>query len=458
MKKCFLFAIAALGLMACQTKETSALKDEPYRPAYHHTPNRNWMNDPNGMFYDETAGVWHLYFQYNPYATVWGNMTWGHSTSKDLIHWTQQADAILPDELGMIFSGSVVIDRQNTAGFGENAVVAIYTSCSTKDEQRQSIAYSTDGGYTFTTYEGNPVLLGDIHDFRDPKVFWNETTGLWNMVLAAGQEVRFYSSPNLKEWAYLSSFGQDRGCHSGVWECPDLMPLPIRGTTAHKWLLIVNINPGGPYGGSATQYFVGEWDGYRFTSDQTQTLWMDYGKDHYATVSWHNAPDGRNVVLAWMSNWEYANQTPTDHFRSANSIPRDISLYQDIEGIYRVNVRPAKEVTHFGKRITLKPKKGYTTATLELYNQQGEKVLIVFDKERQTLTVDRTQAGQVNFAPTFSAVVTAPIYREVNDKTDRITIDVFVDNCSVEVFDKNGRIAITNLVFPTETLNQIKQY
>ena len=294
---------------------------EKFRPAYHHTPQYGWMNDPNGMFYKD--GEWHLYYQYNPYGSLWENMTWGHSVSKDLVHWEALPLAIEADALGTIFSGSCVVDKDNTAGFGKNAVIAFYTSAG--EAQTQSMAYSTDGGRTFNKYGKNPVVTFNAPDFRDPKVFWYDGTNRWIMMLAVGQEMQIWSSANLKDWQKESSFGSEYGNHGGVWECPDLLKIE------DKWVLICNINPGGPFCGSATQYFVGDFDGHKFTCESMPkvTKWLDYGKDHYATVSFSNAPDGRTVVLAWMSNWQYANQVPTRQFRSANSIARDLGLFKD---------------------------------------------------------------------------------------------------------------------------------
>lgn len=426
---------------------------ESFRPAYHHTPAYGWMNDPNGMYYDPVTKLWHLYFQYNPYGSKWQNMTWGHSTSSDLIHWEHRPNAILPDGLGTIFSGSAVIDHDNTAGFGRDAVIAMYTSAA--ENQTQSIAYSTDGGITFTPYAGNPVLTADIPDFRDPKIFRNEKTGEWNLVLAAGQEVRFYASRNLKDWRYLSSFGKGYGAHGGVWECPDMIELPVRGTNKTKWVLLLNINPGGPFGGSATQYFVGDWDGKTFTCDHRSTRWMDYGKDHYATVSFAGAPDNRHVVIAWMSNWQYANDVPTMQYRSANSLPREIDLYEDENGQLRLGVRPAKEVKHLGKHFVLKPKKGHT-ATLEISNNAGEVVTLTYDTQHQVLIFDRTESGLTDFSKHFPAKVKMPIFARKGDNKNQLAVDVFVDNCSVEVFDADGRFALTNLIFPNEPMTNFK--
>jgi len=326
---------------------------EKFRLLYHHTPTYGWMNDPNGMVYLD--GEYHLFYQYNPYGSMWGNMHWGHAISKDLIQWEQLGVAICPDTLGTIFSGNCIIDKKNTAGFGENAMIAFYTSAGEK--QTQSIAYSTDKGRTFTKYDKNPVVTADIPDFRDPNVFYHEPTGKWIMVIAAGQEVQLYSSGNLLDWEYESSFGEGYGNHGGVWECPDLLELPVDGNPENKkWVLLLNINPGGIFGGSATQYFTGEFDGKVFTCESTPTTekWMDWGKDHYATVTWANAPGNRSIAIAWMSNWQYANQLPTLQFRSANSVPREISLYTYDNETYLMN-QPVKELVALRKNTQSHP-------------------------------------------------------------------------------------------------------
>ncbi len=289
----------ALVWSQIRQSDSATIEPGPYRPIYHFDPRQGWMNDPNGMFYLD--GVYHLYYQANPYGSTWGNLSWGHATSRDLVRWEQQPTALLPDVHGLIFSGSSVVDKDNTAGFGPNAVIAFYTSA--RERQTQSIAYSTDGGYTFTKYAGNPVLAMPYADFRDPKVIWHEGSRRWVMILDEGQEMQFYTSENLLSWRYASSFGEGYGAHGGVWECPDLIEMPVKGTTQKRWVLLCNINPGGPNGGSATQYFVGDFDGERFTTDspKAMTKWLDYGKDHYAMVSWFNAP-GAPTAIAWMSN------------------------------------------------------------------------------------------------------------------------------------------------------------
>lgn len=427
---------------------------EKYRPVYHHTPAWGWMNDPNGMFYKD--GVWHLYFQYNPYGSQWENMTWGHSTSTDLIHWTFQGAPIEADAWGTIFSGSAVVDHNNTAGFGKGAVVAMYTSAG--ENQTQSIAYSNDNGQTFTKYDGNPVLTSNTPDYRDPNVFWNEDIKRWNMIMAEGQHMDIYSSADLKEWKLESQFGAEYGNHGGVWECPDLMKMKVRGTDQYKWMLLCNINPGGPFGGSATQYFVGQFDGHKFTCESAPevTKWMDYGKDHYATVTFDNAPDGRRVAMAWMSNWQYANQVPTMQFRSANSVPRDLDLYE-YQGQTYCGVTPSPELA------AARPKKATKTlteacemvvtlkgnATITLANDKGEQVVMTYDEKSRTFAMDRTKSGQKEFSDDFAALTVAPVHGKMSQ------LRLFIDRSSIEAFDADGKMAMTNLVFPTKPYNKV---
>lgn len=421
---------------------------EKFRPAYHHTPQYGWMNDPNGMFYKD--GEWHLYYQYNPYGSLWENMTWGHSVSKDLVHWEALPLAIEADALGTIFSGSCVVDKDNTAGFGKNAVIAFYTSAG--EAQTQSMAYSTDGGRTFNKYGKNPVVTFNAPDFRDPKVFWYDGTNRWIMMLAVGQEMQIWSSANLKDWQKESSFGSEYGNHGGVWECPDLLKIE------DKWVLICNINPGGPFGGSATQYFVGDFDGHKFTCESMPkvTKWLDYGKDHYATVSFSNAPDGRTVVLAWMSNWQYANQVPTRQFRSANSIARDLGLFKDGEETY-VSVMPSKETLAMrGKKIKnptdaceiVVDVKGSMELTLS--NTKGEQVVMKYDAQKQTFAMNRKQSGDISFSEAFPIETTAPTHGALKQ------LRLFIDHSSIEAFAGDGKMAMTNLVFPSEPYNTLK--
>ena len=444
-----------------------ALIDETFRPLYHHTPRRGWMNDPNGMFYSD--GTWHLFYQYNPYGSLWGNMHWGHSTSTDLVSWKDEGVALASDAWGTMFSGSCVIDTAGTAGFGRGAVVAMYTVSRPTpfggDVQAQALAYSTDGGRTFTKYEGNPVLTAEDKDFRDPNMFWNEDIHAWSLILAVGQEMRIYSSPNLKDWKEESRFGQGLGCHDGVWECPDLFPLTVADNKLSNgqsaWVLLCNINPGGPFGGSATQYFVGSFDGHRFTVDDEsrytdgKALWMDYGKDHYATVSFWGAPQGRRTVMAWMSNWQYANEVPTRQFRSANSIARDLGLFEDGGNLY-VSVKPAPELMAARGRKVKQPTEACEvvvdlkgSATVTLANARGEHVTLTYDDKARTLAMDRTQSGATGFSEAFPCTTTAPTHGRIRQ------LRIFIDRCSIEAFDAEGRVAMTNLVFPTEPYSAI---
>ena len=427
---------------------------EQYRPVYHHTPAYGWMNDPNGMFYKD--GVWNLYFQHNPYGSQWENMTWGHSTSTDLVHWKFQGDPVQPDALGTVFSGSAVVDKENTSGFGKGAVIALYTSAG--ESQTQSMVYSTDNGKTFTKYEGNPIITSNVPDFRDPHMFWNEDIKKWNMILAAGQHMEIYTSDNLKEWKLESSFGEEYGNHGGVWECPDLMKMKVRGTDKEKWMLICNINPGGPFGGSATQYFIGDFDGHKFTCDSKPevTKWMDYGKDHYATVTFDNAPEGRRVAIAWMSNWQYANQVPTLQYRSGNSIPRDLGLFE-YKGETYCSVVPSPEITAARSKKATKSLsescemvvnlKG--NATITLSNDKGEKVVMLYDAKAETFSMDRTKSGKMDFSNDFAATTKAPTYGKISQ------LRIFIDKSSIEVFDAEGKMAMTNLVFPTKSYNKV---
>ena len=426
---------------------------EKYRPVYHHTPVYGWMNDPNGMFYKD--GVWHLCFQYNPYGSQWENMTWGYSTSTDLVNWTAQPAVLEGDALGTIFSGSSVVDKNNTAGFGKDAIVAFYTSAG--HSQMQSMAYSTDGGKTFTKYEHNPIIVSTARDFRDPHVFWNAEAGFWNMILAAGQEMQIYSSANLKDWKYESSFGHEYGNHGGVWECPDLMKMKVRGTDKEKWMLVCNINPGGPFGGSATQYFIGQFDGHKFTCEDepSETKWMDYGKDHYATVTFDNAPDGRRCAIAWMSNWQYANQVPTKQYRSANSIVRDLGLFE-YKGETYCSVLPAKEMDAArGAKVSAPTEaceivvdlKG--DAQITLRNAKGERVVMTYDDAEETFDMDRRRSGNVSFSDAFPVATSSPTYGKIRQ------MRIFVDRCSIEAFDSEGKMVMTNLVFPTVPYDKI---
>mgnify|MGYP002068154506 FL=1 len=450
---------------------------EKYRPAFHHAPKYGWMNDPNGMVYKD--GVWHLYYQWNPYGSKWQNMTWGHATSTDLINWKQMPAAIEPNGLGAVFSGSCALDPRNTSGFGSNSIVALYTSAATS--QVQSLAHSTDNGKTFEIYPGNPIITLDS-EARDPNIFWNHHTGEWNMMLAHAleHEMLVFASENLKEWNLRSSFGKGFGAQGGVWECPDLFELTVEGTGEKKWMLICNLNPGGPFGGSAAQYFIGDFDGTTFTPDtdadgKVPTKWMDFGKDHYATVSWSDAPHNRRTVIGWMSNWQYAAEVPTMQFRSANTLPRDITLFRAADGQIYVKTLPAAEIEALRKKsihssksfsvnknarqialpsanngiceiiLNIDAKKA-GNVTLELGNKLGNKVTMVFNPEESTISFDRRESGIVDFSQDFPAVTVAPTFSDKN----KLSLRLFIDRSSIELFDTDGKFVMTNLVFPQE--------
>lgn len=448
--------------------------DPRFRPRYHHAPTWGWMNDPNGMvWYD---GEYHLFFQRNPYGSRWENMTWGHSVSRDLLHWEQLSDVLEPDSLGAMFSGCCVVDHDDTAGFGKEALVAIYTAAGQR--QTQCLAYSTDRGRTFTKYAGNPVLTSPRPDFRDPKVFRHEPTKRWVMVLAAGQGMEFYSSADLKEWRFESRFGEGYGSHAGIWECPDLFPLDT-GNGEQKWVLLCSL---GTESGSKVQYFTGDFDGCIFTPDTPceRIRWMDEGRDHYATVTWSNAPDGRRIALGWMNNWQYANHVPTRIFRGINTLPRELSLRRKA-GEWRLVTVPVSETERLcgsareegpvevgseynpqtipGKndgcwRLELE----FADITAEvfgfkLFNCNGEYVDCVFNRLDNSFRIDRTRSGEVTFSqlfPATDAAVLAP--------ADNRRIVLYADRCSLEAFIDGGETTLSQQIFPSSSYDRMNIY
>ena len=477
---------------------------EKFRPVYHHTPLYGWMNDANGLVYKD--GEYHLYFQYNPYGSKWGNMHWGHSVSKDLVHWEHLAPAIARDTLGHIFSGSSIVDQENVAGYGAGNILAFYTSASDKNGQIQCLAFSKDNGRTFTKYEKNPILCpaDGLRDFRDPKVFRYEPEDKWVMIVSADKEMRFYDSKNLKDWNYMSSFGEGYGAQPCQFECPDMVELPVDGDlNRKKWALIVNVNPGCYFGGSATQYFTGNFDGTKFSCDSQPnvTKWLDWGKDHYATVCFSNTGE-RTIAVPWMSNWQYCNIVPTKQFRSANALPRELSLYTQDGEIY-LSAVPVPEIKTLRKEkkeipaftvandchidSLLADNDGAYELALEitageaeimgfsLFNDKGEKVDIYFNLPEKRLVMDRTKSGivdfgkksvsheievhdrrkttSINYIDDFALATWAPIKKE-----NKYTLDVFVDKCSVEIFLNGGKVAMTNLIFPSEPYNRMCFY
>ena len=440
-----------------------ATNREAYRPAYHHTPEWGWMNDPNGMFYKD--GVWHLYYQWNPYGSKWQNMTWGHSTSRDLVNWEHHPAAIEPGGLGSVFSGSCAVDPNDP-----DKVWAMYTAAG--DRQMQSMAWSDDNGETFTQYPGNPVIALDT-EARDPNMFWDAANNRWVLVLAhpLDHEMLFFTSPDMKEWTLMSSFGKV-AAQGGVWECPDFFQLTAPDGT-RKWVLLCNLNPGGPFGGSATQYFVGDFDGKTFTADtdasgEIPTKWLDFGKDHYATVSWSDAPDGRRTVIGWMSNWQYAADVPTEQYRSANTLPREMELFRAADGQYYVASAPSPELDALRDRLVTKASfvakstprafsipelceisldiNASRPMTLTLSNAKGEKTVMTYNPADHTMAFDRTQSGLTDFSRDFPAVTVSPTF----ERNGKVSLRIFVDRSSIELFGNRGRFVQTNLVFPTQ--------
>ena len=506
MKRIAYFAMSALLSLAACTGHKNASADaddaatdslpfqEQYRPQIHFTPAEHWMNDPNGMVYYD--GEYHFFYQHNPGQSVWGDLHWGHAVSRDLVHWEHLPPAIAPDSLGMIFSGCAVVDWENTSGFGtkENPpLIAFFTYHNMEAEkaqkvevQSQGLAYSTDRGRTWTKYDRNPVLPTPegVRDFRDPKVFWHKETSRWIMSLACGDEMRFFASPDCKTWTYLSSFGNGRSNHDGVWECPDLFPLKVSGTDETKWVLLVNINPGGPAGGSATQYFVGDFDGKVFTSPQRETLWMDYGADNYAGVTWSDAPDGRRILIGWMNNWLYAGEKPCIKWSGAATMPRELGLVKD-GSLYLLTSTPVREIDALrGESVVLKDLKVDGTLPLSdrftfaavpidlrltfdqsestklgfaarygvrLKNGKGESVTIGYDNVKKCFYIDRTQATGETFSDKFPAVHTAPYIV----RTPTIAWRLLIDVSSVEFFTADGRVAMTDLTYPTTPYDQV---
>lgn len=475
----------ALSIVACGPQQSSSEEGQPedsleeYRPAYHFTPKNGWMNDPNGLVYLD--GTYHLFFQHNPDDIKWGPMHWGHATSTDLVHWDEQEIALFPDSLGTIFSGSAVIDKDNTAGFGANALIAIYTNHSHEIEaeetglhETQSIAYSLDQGKTWTKYEGNPVLPNPgIWDFRDPKVMWHSGTEQWIMTLATKQSITFYSSKNLKEWERLSEFGEGIGAHGGVWECPDL--LKFSTDEGDKWVLLVSINPGGPNTGSATQYFVGDFDGKTFVNEHSDIRWMDYGPDNYAGVTFSNTED-RKLLIGWMSNWEYANDVPASTWRSGNTVVRELDLAKEgdkwlLTSVPTSEIDKVSEITTASKTIELNNQadlsddiaslensfdvsfnlEKVTGFQVELSNEEGDSLLVGYDEGAQQYFIDRSKAGNSSFNERFIHRPIAP--RLV--QSENIDIRFLIDRNSIEVFADEGKSNMSALFFTKKSFTNL---
>jgi fructan beta-fructosidase len=471
IKYCLLTVCGLLSASCLKAQvKTAGDYQENYRPQIHFSPKEKWMNDPNGMVFYK--GIYHLFYQYYPNGITWGPMHWGHAESRDLFHWKELPIALYPDSLGYIFSGSAVVDSNNTSGFGRNGkipLVAVFThhdpireKVGRNDFQNESIAYSLDEGKSWTKYTGNPVLKNPgIRDFRDPKVMWYAPGKKWVMTLATLDHVTFFSSPDLKNWKKKSEFGKEIGAHGGVWECPDLFSLKLKGKT--YWIVISNLNPGGPNGGSATQYFVGEFDGNKFTPIDNDIRWLDYGPDEYAGITWSNT-NNRKIFLGWMSNWQYAGQVPTEKWRNAMTIPKELALKQVDHNLFLTS-NPVKELAGIeqspvdennslakGKEIKNLPVQfllklsmdRLTDYSIILSNDKEEKLIVGYDNIGKRYYIDRTKSGKVDFNPEFAKISYAP--RLTNAPTSNI--ELVVDASSIELFADEGLSVMTSVFFP----------
>jgi fructan beta-fructosidase len=474
-----------------------SLSLERHRPGFHYSPARNWLNDPNGLvWYD---GEYHLFYQYNPHGPDWGNMSWGHAVSPDLVRWVELPVAIPCTDGEHVFSGSVVVDHRNTSGFGRGgspAMVAIYTTHDPDSgRQAQGLAVSHDRGRTWSRYAGNPVLDLGRSDFRDPKVTWYEPGGYWLMVVAQADRriVQLYASDDLVTWRHLSDFGP-AGATAGVWECPDLFPLPVEGDHGETaWVLVVSVGDGAVAGGSGVQYFVGDFDGTTFTlrhedrdagdgeAGVVPATWLDFGADYYASVSFGDTPDGERVLIGWMNNWAYAAATPTEAFRGAMSVPRVHRLAR-VDGRLRLVQRPVPALEalragscdygsmelHGGDQeplvdhpdgVRLEIRAGFTPGTanrfgIRLLGAEGEQTEVGYDASDGSLYVDRTKSGQVDFHPEFPGLHRAPL--TLHD--GKVLIRLLADVASVEVFGGIGESVITDQIFPSPGSRRVELF
>ena len=465
--------------------DSSKIYKEPFRPQFHFSPEKKWMNDPNGMVFYK--GIYHLFYQYYPEDIVWGPMHWGHATSTDLIHWKHKKIALFPDKLGYIFSGSAVVDINNTSGLGtlkNPPMVAIFTYHDMEIEksgginiQSQALAYSLDDGENWIKYEGNPIIENKkLKDFRDPKVFWNSETKIWNMALVAGDHAQFYTSEDLIHWKKESEFGKEIGAHGGVWECPDLFKIKVEHSNKEKWVLLISINPGAPNGGSGTQYFVGNFDGKSFKTNQKEPKWIDYGTDNYAGVTYTNTPDNKRIFIGWMSNWDYSRKTPTTHWRSAMTLPRELSLVE-VKGDYVlkskvINQIKSQVIPQFSKeKITLNPEQKMEL-DYEILNQSeikfkakskniklvfsnvvNDSLVINYNAKSKIFSIDRRHSGIVSFEESFSNKIHNAEVKNLVSKS--IDFRIFLDWSSIEIFLDEGIYSFTEQIFPTQPYTKL---
>ena len=451
-----------------------------YRPEFHFTPPANWMNDPNGLVYYE--GEWHLFYQYSPGRAPGSH--WGHAVSSDLVHWKHLPVALAPDEMGIIASGSAVVDWNDTSGFfgGGSGLVAIFTHWKNQDregsDQSQSIAYSADRGRTWTKYAGNPVLPNQgTPDFRDPKTLWHAPSGQWVMIVATFDHATFFTSPNLREWTFASRFGQD-ATTDGVWECVDLFPLPVDGSAEQtRWVLNVSLGSG------TMQYFVGDFDGRTFRSENPSdvVLHSTCGPDDYAAVTWSDIPasDGRQIWIGWMAAWWYAERIPTEGWKGILTLPRRMELKTTAEGV-RLTQTPVAELGalrgagQVWENVSVTPDAPFvipeqaeafeiiaefesgdaTEVGLRVRKGEQEQTVIGYAPADRSLFLDRSQSGVTDFNEGFGNVIRRPI---PGDKA-HLRLHVFVDRCSVEVFVNDGESYVAALLFPSPESQAIEVF
>ncbi len=430
------------------------------RPVVHFTPQGGWLNDPNGLVYAD--GVYHLFYQHNPYDVCWGPMHWGHATSTNLIEWTHHPIALAPDPLGMIFSGSAVTDEHDTAGFGAGAIVAAFTY-RLGDRETQALASSTNGGSTFAKFDGNPVLVGPDgeQDFRDPKVIrFGGARGHWVMLLAVRSQVWIYTSHDLRTWVPTDTVGS--ACADlGVWETPELFELVADDGTAH-WVLTIGTSHGAPAGGSGVRALLGRFDGRRFTHDGDE-FWVDHGSDFYAPQSWNGAPDDRRIWIGWMSNWLFAADAVETSWRGQMSVPRELSL-QSAGTTYRLKQTPVPELAgtwseaYIESLVALDPERAHEPdlngealdvivegidigASIEIACRRGDAVVIVrVDRPASRLTVSAHGSGGPDLGGSSGRATSA----DITGAADEERLRIILDTASVEVF--SGTTTISNLL------------
>lgn len=448
---------------------------EPHRPRFHFTPPAGWMNDPNGLVYHK--GVYHLFYQHYPDSNVWGPMHWGHAISTNLITWEHLPIALYPDSMGYIFSGSAIVDERNASGLqtGNTPPLIAFFTYDKQGFETQALAYSNDSGHTWQKYDKNPVIGNPGEkDFRDPKVFYDAGNGKYILSLAVKDRIEFYRSENLLNWEKSGEFGREYGSHGGVWECPDLFPLTDPETGDSKWILIVSINPGGPNGGSGTQYFIGNFNGSSFLCEDTpETVrWVDYGPDNYAGVTWNNTPGNRRIFIGWMSNWNYGQVVPTKSWRSAMTIPRELTLKHTSTG-YHLTTLPVEEVKAMRKKenrvtsdkehffnalaeleLNFNPKPDQGEVGVEFYNTANEKLRIGFNAANHQFFIDRSQAGKNDFSDKFSGISYAP--RIADSQT--LKMHLLIDVASVELFADDGLTCMTAIFFPSESFSRFRVF